>query len=158
MVCRPPVQEFSVDLSRACPDVGSSKAAIRRHRPGRQGSKNVGHTARRESFWFEKTVHNCVAPRKQLDDRKIAFALLSPVRLVLRSFFAPKRLPLNPLGGTVSVGTTCITALLLESSSTIVRSPSLYFLRCALFCAVFLRQNVSRSTLSGELFQLEPRA
>ena len=77
MVCRPPVQEFSVDLSRACADVGSSKAEIEKAPPWTAGFKNVGHTARRESFWLEKTVHDCVAPRKQLDDRKIAVALLS---------------------------------------------------------------------------------
>ena len=64
----------------------------------------MGHTARRESFWLEKTVHNFVAPRKQLDDRKIAFALLSPVRLVLRSFFVPNSPPAQPIGGTRFLG------------------------------------------------------
>ena len=89
MVCRPPVQAFSVDLSRTCTDVGSSKAEIRGHRPGRQGSKT----------WVTR------------------------------------------LGGSrFGLKKLCITALLLESSSTIVRSPSLYFLRCAWFCAVFLCQ------------------
>ena len=99
MVCRPPVQDVSVDLSRACADVGSSKAEIEKAPPWTAGFKNVGHTARREPFWLEKTVHNCVAPRKRLDDRKIAGALLSPVRLVLRSFFVPNSPPAQPLRG-----------------------------------------------------------
>jgi hypothetical protein len=99
VVCRPPVQDVSVDLSRACADVGSSKAEIEKAPPWTAGFKNVGHTARREPFWLEKTVHDYVAPRKQLDDRKIAFALLSPVRLVLRDFCSLNLSPAQPLRG-----------------------------------------------------------
>ena len=89
MVCRPPAQEFRLTCPVFCVDVGSSKAAIRRHRPGRQGSKTWVTRLGGSRFGFKKL---------------------------------------------------CMTALLLESSSTIVRSPSLYFLRCALSCAVFLCQ------------------
>ena len=94
----------------------------------------MGHTARRESFWLEKTVHDFVAPRKQLDDRKIAFALLSPVRLVLRSFFLAQTPPARPLRGTLFYGERHIAALL--------------HVRLAL-CHFFLLSNSSRSPAEG---------